>query len=121
MVAHATTNALLAGWVLTHGAWHLSDEGQGMPRHQGGRPQTRGPAEYRIPCEPSHMDDTSTPSTDHSGLKTRALLVSVFTIATCGLTPQAQNTGSTFLLMVTGSPNSVRLISSMPIKAGSPK
>ena len=85
MVAHATTNALLAGWVLTHGAWHLSDEGQGMPRHQGGRPQTRGPGEYRIPCEPSYMDETSAPSTDHAGLKTRALLVSVFTIATCGL------------------------------------
>ena len=31
------------------------------------------------------MDDTSTPSTDHAGLKTRALLVSVFTIGTCGL------------------------------------
>ena len=31
------------------------------------------------------MDDTSAPSTDHAGLKTRALLVSVFTIGTCGL------------------------------------
>jgi|TARA_B100002003_G_scaffold159038_1_gene147568 spermidine synthase len=31
------------------------------------------------------MDDTRAASTDHAGIKTRALLVAVFTIATCGL------------------------------------
>ena len=34
---------------------------------------------------PELMDPTNPPSTEHAGLKTRALLVSVFTIATCGL------------------------------------